>query len=273
MPAPVRLVRRLAWRDQSQAEGHRPVPEELPVAFTYNGTSHAVMMATPADLEDFARGFSLTESMVDSLDAIESLEVHEIEEGIELRLWVDEGCMRRIRERRRRLTGPTGCGLCGVESLAEALPAPRRIKGDLRLEPSAIMTALEHVTSAQALNDATRAVHAAGFWRPGRGLVMLREDVGRHNALDKLVGALARAGESGRDGVLLLSSRISVEMVLKAAVLGAPVIVAVSAPTALAIRTAEEAGITLVGIARSDGFEVFTHRRRIVLDRAFQGTT
>ncbi len=272
MPAPVRLVRRTAWRGDSRAEGHRSVPEELAVALTYNGTSHAVMMATPADLEDFATGFSLTESLVERLEEIESIEMLELDDGIELRLWVTEERMQHIRERHRRLTGPTGCGLCGVESLADALPTPRQVTGDLRLEPATIIDALGQVTSAQALNDATRAVHAAGFWRPGDGLVALREDVGRHNALDKLVGALARAGEDGSNGALLISSRISVEMVQKAAVLGAPVIVAVSAPTALAIRTAEKAGITLVGIARTDGFEVFTHGRRIHLDPTLQAT-
>lgn len=266
MPAPVRLVNRLAWRGQTQNEDSRPVPEETAIALTYNGSSHAVMMATPADLEDFANGFSLTEGVVETLDDIESFEIVELEHGIELRMWVTEACMTKIRSRRRRLTGPTGCGLCGVESLAEALPTPHTINADLRLSPTMILEALRLVTAEQAMHNYTRAVHAAGFWKEDAGLVAVREDVGRHNALDKLVGAMARNGETTNQGALLLSSRVSVEMVQKAAVLGTPVMVAVSAPTALAIRTAEQAGITLVGIARSDGFEVFTHRHRILLE-------
>lgn len=267
MAAPVQLVNRLAWRGERQDAGQRTVPEETAIALSYNGSTHAVMMGTPADLEDFAYGFSLTEAVVENLDEIESFEIIEMAEGIELRMWVMEARMEQIRLRRRRLTGPTGCGLCGVESLAEALPNPRKIKGNAQLAPDAIMTALRQVASAQALHNTTRAVHGAGFWRPGHGLIALREDVGRHNALDKLIGALTRLRERASDGALLLSSRVSVEMVQKAAVLGAPIIVAVSAPTALAIRTADRAGITLVGIARSDGFEVFTHSQRILLEQ------
>lgn len=203
--------------------------------------------------------------MVEGLDDIESFEIIEMEHGVELRMWVTEGCMQRIRKRRRRLTGPTGCGLCSVESLAEAPPT---VNGSARFSPGTILTALNQVASSQAMHSYTRAVHAAGFWRLDGGLVAVREDVGRHNALDKLIGALARSGEKANDGALVLSSRVSVEMVQKAAVLGAPIIVAVSAPTALAIRTAEQAGITLVGVARSDGFEVFTHSHRILLEKS-----
>jgi FdhD protein len=257
---------RIAWRGRPETEDLRAVPEEIPVALTYNGTSHAVMMATPADLEDFATGFSLSECMIRDLAEIESLEIVELDEGIELRMRLAEPRIRQIRERRRRLAGPTGCGLCGIESLADALPRLPRINGDARFEPAHLLAALDQIASAQALHGATRAVHAAALWRSGDGLLAVREDVGRHNALDKLIGATARAGEPADASVLVLTSRVSVEMVQKAAMLGAPVMVAVSAPTALAIRTAEAAGITLVAVARSDGFEVFTHRHRIVLE-------
>jgi FdhD protein len=160
------------------------------------------------------------------------------------------------------MVGPSGCGLCGVESLESAVPTPPRVTSEVTLAPADIDAAVRAATRAQALGSATRACHAAGAWRRGAGLVALREDVGRHNALDKLVGALARAGEAAPD-VVVLTSRVSVEMVQKTAVLGAPVLVAISAPTSLAVATAEAAGITLIAVARDDGFEVFTHPGRI----------
>jgi len=242
------------------------VPEETAVAFTYNGTSHAVMMATPLDLEDFAVGFSLTEGVIGHHGEVESIEPVELEDGIELRLWIDEGRMNRLREKRRYMAGPTGCGLCGVESLAEAMRPVSKVDADATFRSGSVLKAMKAVESAQALNIETRAVHAAGLWHLDDGLIALREDVGRHNAMDKLVGAVCRGSLPIAGSLVILSSRVSVEMVQKVATLGASVIVAVSAPTALAIRTAERAGITLAGVARDDGFEVFTHAHRIRLD-------
>jgi FdhD protein len=238
------------------------LPAEVPVALVHDASTTAVMMATPADIEDFAVGFSLTEGVIDHAGQVRSLEVVETELGIEARAWLDGAVGARLTARRRRLAGPTGCGLCGVDSLAEAARPARRVEAELTLSPSDIQAALATLRQAQALNAATRAVHAAGWWSPDQGLVAAREDVGRHNALDKLAGALARRGPIGA-GAVVLTSRVSVEMVQKSAAIGAPVIVAVSAPTALAVRTAEAAGVTLVAIARDDGFEVFTHPRRI----------
>ena len=178
-------------------------------------------------------------------------------------MWITQECSARLTERRRMMAGPTGCGLCGVDSLAEILPSPRRVESDACFSPAELMAALASLGAAQPLHRTTRAVHAAGFWRPEDGLVMAREDLGRHNAMDKLVGAMARRAISAADGVAVITSRVSVEIVQKAAILGVPLLMAVSAPTALAVRTADEAGITLVAVARDDGFEVFTRPERI----------
>jgi FdhD protein len=264
LPPPCRSVARTGYRGGGEERGVRAIPEETPVAFTYNRSAYAVMMATPADLEDFALGFSLTEGVVRDPQGLEELEIVPAEGGIELRMWLAADRLDAITQRQRRLAGPSGCGLCGLESLADAIRALPHIESTVRFDAAAIHTAMAALPAAQKLNQQTHAVHAAAFWHPQRGLAALREDVGRHNALDKLAGALARGGIAVAEGLVLLSSRISVEMVQKSAMIGAPVVIAVSAPTALAVRVAEEAGITLVGIARADGFEVFTHPERIV---------
>ena len=256
-------MRRTSWRPRGGAAvGERVTAEETPVAIVHDGSTTAVMMATPHDLEDFALGFSLSEGIVEGPQDVRELEVAYADSGVELRLWLVRDMSARLSARRRYLAGPTGCGLCGVDSLVEAVRAPRRV-GDasFTMAPEALMAAMRSLDDAQPLGRATRGVHAAALWRPGEALIA-REDVGRHNALDKLIGATAETG-GGAGGVLLLTSRVSVEMVQKAAVLGAPIVCAVSAPTALAIRTAEAAGVTLVGVARPDGFEVFTHAHRL----------
>jgi FdhD protein len=263
MITPSVSLARLAWRNGAFSDGEREVPEETAVAITYNRVTHAVMMATPGDLHDFAVGFSLSEGIVPAHGAIEDFAVVEAEGGLELRMWIGTQHMAALEKRRRRLAGATGCGMCGLESLAEALrPVPAAPPGAV-FSPEQVLAAVASLGPAQVLNQATRAVHAAGFWRAGAGLAALREDVGRHNALDKLYGALALNGIAASDGVVVLTSRISIELVQKAARMGAAVVAAVSAPTALAVRAAEAAGITLVGVARGDGFEVFCGRERL----------
>ena len=268
MIPPVVRVPRLACTPKGAQAGERAIPEETPVAIVHNGSTYAVMMATPADLEDFGIGFSLTEGVIDRLADVEDLELLEFDEGVEVRLWINAERAGQMVARRRQIAGPTGCGLCGVESLELAVK-PARAVGEGRIfAPADISRAIAALPPAQLLNHATRAVHAAAFWEPEAGLVAVREDVGRHNALDKLVGHLVRQPRTATEnpasrGIVLLTSRVSIEMIQKTAMLGASVLVAVSAPTALAVRTAEAAGITLAAIARDDGFEVFTHPQRI----------
>ncbi len=246
----------------------RTVAEEVAVAFTYDGATYAVMMATPSDLEDFALGFSLTEGIVASPGEIETIDIVPGEDGIDLRLSLREERRAVLDERRRRLAGPVGCGLCGIESLRQAMRDIPTVTASRPAAPAMIAAAVAALPAAQPLNQATGAVHAAAFWRMDDAAPVLREDVGRHNALDKLAGALARTGQPAGEGIVLLTSRISVELVQKAAMLGAGIVVAISAPTALALSTADAAGITLVGVARADGFEVFTHPARILGDSA-----
>ena len=265
----VRTVGRVSWRATGPGgalcpqPGERAAAEETPVALTYNRSTHAVMLASPVDLGDFALGFSLSEGIITDPGQIEALEIVAHETGIELRMDLRDDRMVALARRQRRLAGPSGCGLCGMDSLAEAVRPVPRVPAGRMITAAQVLEAVATLSPAQALNQATRAMHAAAFWHPDRGLVALREDIGRHNALDKLAGALVRSGEDAAQGIVLLSSRVSIEMAQKAAILGAPLLVAVSAPTALAIRLADQAGMTLVGIARPDGFEVFSHPHRI----------
>lgn len=264
MKDPVEIIDRQVWREAGGfSAGTRAIPEEVPVALSYDGGSFAVMMASPQDLEDFAVGFSLSEGVISSHDQIARLDVVPLDDGIDVQMWLDAARAEALQQRRRHIAGPTGCGLCGIDSIAEAIRPAAIVGNGLSVAPRQIMAAMAALPPLQSLNLATRAVHAAAFWHPHSGIVALREDVGRHNALDKLAGALARRGQAGSEGIVLLTSRVSVEMVQKTAALGASIIVSVSAPTALAVRTAHAANITLCAIARADGFEVFCHPHRV----------
>jgi FdhD protein len=265
MTRPVRHpVSRIARRDGVVASGRRLVPEEVPVAFSFNGTTHAVMMASPSDLEDFAVGFAITEGIIRSPGDIDEMAIEDHEEGVDIQIVLKEKANAAFEARRRRMAGPVGCGLCGIESIEEALrPVPDVEGKGITLDAANIARAARLLSSQQPLNAETHAVHAAGFYVPGKGIIAVREDVGRHNALDKLAGALAQENVDGRSGAIVITSRVSVEMVQKTAAIGAAILLAVSAPTALAIRTAEEAGMTLVALVRGDDFEIFTHPDRI----------
>ncbi|NTJ66097.1 formate dehydrogenase accessory sulfurtransferase FdhD [Agrobacterium rhizogenes] len=262
---PTTTVPETARRNGLVRSGSRIVPEEVPIAFSYGGTSHAVMMGTPADIEDFAVGFSLTEGIITDIDQIAAVEPIEDEQGIDVQISLVDDAADALRLRRRHMAGPVGCGLCGIESIEQAVrKVPDVSKVELALTQKDIVSAIALLNDAQPLHRETRAVHGAGFYIPSEGLLAVREDVGRHNALDKLCGAVIRSGHKGADGVVAVTSRLSVEMVQKAAILGCSVLVAISAPTALAIRTAEEAGMTLVALVRGDDFEIFTHPHRII---------
>jgi FdhD protein len=259
---------RLAFRAGRWETGTRAVPGEVAVALVYNGTTQAVMMATPADLDDFATGFSLTEQIISDVSEIKEIEEVAQTGGIELRIWLTDPAEKLLASRRRAQVGPVGCGLCGIDSLAQAMRALPAVCGTALPSAKDIADAMQGLVRHQALNDATRAVHAAGFYLPGQGVTIAREDVGRHNALDKLAGALARSGTDASTGAVVLTSRVSVDMVQKAAIIGAPVLIAASAPTALAIAEADATGITLVAVARGADFEVFTHPERFAAGNA-----
>jgi FdhD protein len=267
LPPPTVDLPCVAQRGLVSFAERRCVPEETAVAFSVNGSTHAVMMATPCDLEDFGVGFALTEGLIEDESEISGLEIASVPLGIDVRLWLREDRAKAYGERRRTLAGPTGCGLCGVESIEAAMrPAPRIAAAAKRFELQSIVAAMAALPQGQDLQAETHAIHAAGFWTKAKGLITVREDVGRHNALDKLIGALARGGETARDGLILMTSRVSIELIQKAARIGAPALVAISAPTAAAVRLAEACNITLVAVARGQDFEIFTHPERFTAE-------
>ncbi|WP_284777325.1 formate dehydrogenase accessory sulfurtransferase FdhD [Agrobacterium sp. lyk4-40-TYG-31] len=267
-PVPAyRSVKRISLKNGAVKEDARDVPEEIPVAFSYGGSTHAVMMASPVDLEDFAYGFSLTEGIISEASQIEAVDVLETDQGFDVQVTLFDQQADALRARRRHMAGPVGCGLCGIESIEQAVrPIPYVSSVELSLHTTELVKAMDALHAEQAIFRHTRAVHGAGFYIPASGLIAAREDVGRHNALDKLAGCVLRSGHSGSTGVVVVTSRISVEMVQKAAILGSPILAAVSAPTALAIETAEEAGMTLVALVRGEDLEIFTRSDRIVLN-------
>lgn len=267
--ASVRPLRR--WRDEAWAEGDAapPSPEEAAVAIVIDGSSQAVLMATPHDLHDFALGFALTEGLVASRNDVTGFESAAVQSpatlpsmsAYEARLWLKPGLSVALAERRRAMVGPVGCGLCGVDSIAAALPSIQTVAADLRFTPAQVLAAMDALAHGQVRWRDTPAIHGACLWT-GTG-ALVREDVGRHNALDKLAGAAARAGLDGTTGIVAMTSRLSVDLVQKTARLGCGVLVGVGVPTGLAVAWADAAGITLIGRARGTSFDLFTHPERI----------
>lgn len=255
---PVRVQRDGAARDTQDY-----VAEEVPVALIVNGRPHVVMMATPGDLEDFALGFCLSEAIVTAASEVASLTVNALDNGYEIGLRIPEGRAALLADRRRNLVGRSGCGLCGSETIAEAMrPAPH-VPAGLPISSAALHRALHELRERQPINAVTGATHAAAWADVGGRLLLVREDVGRHNALDKLIGAMSRTHVDSARGFAVITSRASYEMVLKASTIGMPLLAAISAPTALAVQMAEEAGLSLVGYARAGNHVIYACPARL----------
>lgn len=261
-PTTVTAKGRVWWHDVCAPMVDR-VAEEVPVALVFNGVSHVVMMATPADLEDFALGFSMSEEIIGEPGEIYDLEVEEVAQGILVRLTISSRRFAALKSRRRNLAGRTGCGLCGVESLDQAIRPVRSVRSRRTISSDAVRRAFEDLPDRQVLNGLTKSIHAAAWARADGGIAILREDVGRHNALDKLIGAISGADLDPTDGFAVATSRCSYEMVQKAITAGVAVLATISAPTALALRIADEAGLTVVAKVQGHGFRVYTHPQRI----------
>ena len=251
------------WREGRRETVSDVVAEEVPVALEYNGIAHAVMLATPADLEDFALGFSLTEGILLAPSELYDCEIHEDASGIRLALEIASERLFALKEKRRSLTGRTGCGICGTESLPQAVRIPDVVRSTASFSADVLHAAFLQMSQQQTLQAITGATHAAGWLSADGQVTLVREDVGRHNALDKLIGALAKAQTDTRTGAAIVTSRASYEMVQKTASAGIGFLAAVSAPTALAIRVADATQLTLLGFVRDDRHVVYTHPERV----------
>ncbi len=260
-----RRVPTLRWRDGCSREVDDWVSEEVPIALEFNGIAHAVMLATPCDLEDFALGFGLSEGIFANASELYGCELSADGPGITVSMDVSARSFASLKQRRRTLVGRTGCGVCGTESLADVLRPTPAVSTDIHFPGQAIIDAMRSMRDQQTLNTLTGSMHAAAWCNLDGEIEMLREDVGRHNALDKLVGALASARSTTAKGFIAVTSRASIEMVQKAAMAGAPLLAAVSAPTKLAVDTARHSGMSLVGLVRQGDLVIYAHPGRISL--------
>ncbi len=251
------------WRNGGWEDARDEVAEEVPVALTFNSIPHVVMLATPLDLTDLGRGFALTEALVAAPGEIRGAELKSDGEALEVALAVPQERLIAMLERRRNLTGRTGCGVCGAETIADAIRQPEPVPAGGTVPRERLARALQELRGWQRLGAATGSLHAAAWVDWAGRIQLVREDVGRHNALDKVIGALPERGLDPASGFLIVTSRASYEMVQKAATAGVSMLVAVSAPTALAVRLAQQANLALVGFARETQQVVYTHPERV----------
>ena len=251
------------WKGGLHEKKQDYIAEEVPISLIYNGISHVVMLATPTNLEEFALGFSITEGIIKNPKELLSVRIYNRSNGIEVQLKIPDHRFQCMTDKGRNLTGRTGCGLCGASTLKQAIRQPNSVYGELTLTANDLRSALLDICNHQKLNQITGAVHAAAWAVPGQGIVELREDVGRHNALDKLIGFLLRSDKDLSAGFVIVTSRASYEMVQKTAWIGITLLAAISAPTGLAIRLANETGLTLIGFARDDQHVIYTHPQRL----------
>lgn len=253
----------LRWRNSNWTQEQDHLAVEVPVALEFNGISHAVMLATPCDLESFALGFALSEGIIDSRTEFRGAEVEESELGITVHCEIASHAFLKLKQRRRNMTGRTGCGLCGVESLSQVIRTLPVVPAGTSIPLLSVHAAIKNISALQPLGRLTGGMHAAAWCLPDGQMQLVYEDVGRHNALDKLIGAMSERRLNFQSGFLVITSRASVEMVQKAATVGIGSLIAISAPTALAVETAETAGMTLLAFARGDEFVAYTHTNRI----------
>ncbi|MCX7106163.1 MAG: formate dehydrogenase accessory sulfurtransferase FdhD [Methylococcales bacterium] len=251
------------WKGKLYERKQDYIAEEVPISLIYNGMPHVVMLATPTNLEEFALGFSITEGIIKSPQELLSVRIYNRSNGIEVQLKIPDHRFQCMTDKGRNLTGRTGCGLCGASTLKQAIRQPKPVNGELTLCAEDLRAALTDISNHQKLNQITGAVHAAAWVVPRQGIISIREDVGRHNALDKLIGFLLRNDKDLSAGFIIVTSRASYEMVQKTAWVGITLLAAISAPTGLAIRLANETGLTLIGFARDDQHVIYTHPQRL----------
>jgi FdhD protein len=261
--AAVKRKSTVTWSDAGPVSHARMLVNEVPVAIVFNGTTAAVMMASPVDIAAFALGFALTEGYIFELSHIENFEEIVTAQGIEARFWVSALAAEKISERRRTALGPMGCGLCGIDSLGQALRTVPHVADGPVFTASEISQSCEDIKAFQPLHDQTRSAHAAGFIVPKQGVIFAKEDVGRHNALDKLCGTLASQKVAPQSGAIIMTSRLSVDLVQKTAMMKCAILIGVSAPSSLAVEVAESVGMTLIAFCRHNSFEVFTGKQRV----------
>jgi len=252
------------WRGDQRSLCRDNVAEEVPVALEYNGISHAVMLASPYDLEDFALGFSLSEGILAHPSEMFDCDIAPTRDGIQVQMRIASGRFAALKNKRRNLTGRTGCGLCGAETLEQAIRCPAPVSSNALFSAEALYAGMDAMHRRQQLQQQTGATHAAAWMAADASITLVREDIGRHNALDKLIGAMAANGEDFSSGAALITSRASYEMVQKSATLGIGFLAAISAPTSLAVKLAQDAGVTLVGFTRHQSHVLYAHPQRLL---------